>query len=71
MTNFPTTTFRIPRAIKTLIVRKIAESLQNDAEIQAVLTAADLEPTPSVCQLAALSALIVILANEKGQRVGS
>jgi len=66
-----TNTFRIPKSVKRLIVDKIAESLFRDAEIQAALAAADLEPTPSVCQLAALSALIVILSNEKGQRVGS
>ena len=71
MTAISATTFRVPRTIKRLIVNKIAESLQHDSEIQAALNAADLEPTPSVCQLAALSALIVILSNEKGQRVGA
>lgn len=71
MTAISATTFRVTRSIKTLIVDKIAESLQNDEEIQAALAAANLEPTPSVCKLAAISALIVILANEKGQRVGA
>lgn len=71
MTAISTTTYRIPRAVKNLIVDKIAESLQYDEEIQAAFTAADLEPTPSVCKLAAISALIVLLANEKGQRVGA
>jgi hypothetical protein len=71
MTNSPVPHFRIPRTLKDLIVRRIAESLQHDAEIQAALATADLEPTPSICQLAAITAFIVILSNEKGQRVGS
>ena len=71
MPNPPVTHLRIPPTLKDLIVRRIAESLQNDAEIQAALSTADLDPTLSVCQLAAISALIVILANEKGQRVGT
>lgn len=62
--------FHLNKYQKQLIIKKIAEAIERDAEIQEALNAAELDPTPSVCELAATAALIVIVANEKGQRVG-
>jgi len=64
-------TYSLNRYQKQLIIKKIAEAIERDNDVQEALNAAELEPTPSVCELAATAALIVIVANEKGQRVGT